>query len=159
MKNRARIAGHPIHPMLITIPIAAFVLSLVGDLLFLGTGVPFWYAAAFWLIIAGIIGGLAAAVPGVIDYVTSVPPAARRTARTHGLMNVAIVVLYAVNAYLRATQVLDGAMVGWTVALSVLGVAGLMVSGWLGGTLVYQHRIGVDEPAPESRPEEERRAA
>lgn len=163
MKDRAQLANHPIHPMLVTLPIGAFVFSLVFDIVYLFSGNPFWYAMAFWLIVAGVITGLLAAVPGLLDYLTSMPnERARRTAARHGILNGSIVVLYIINAIVRATGSIVGGRLGFAVFLSLLGVAGLVVSGWLGGELVYVHRVGVSEPpeavAPGEVPEEHRAA-
>jgi uncharacterized membrane protein len=166
MKNRARLAGHPIHPMLITIPVAAFPIALVFDVVYLFSDNPFWYAMAFWLMIVGIVGALAAAVPGIIDYLTSVPAEAMPTARRHGMINGAVVVWYVANVVVRATGPMVGPRVGISMLMSLAGVATLLYAGWLGGSLVYKYRVGVVEapvqPAkdrPEAPDIEERRVA
>lgn len=167
MKSSVIVAKHPLHPMLIPIPIGAFVFALIGDLAFLGTGSPFWHGFANWSIGIGVVSGLLAAIPGLIDYLTVVRGAARRTATTHMILNVSIVALFALNLALRAfTNATTGANLWLTVALTVVADAALLYSGWLGGHLVFHHRIGIEEKgepgAPDFRitlsPEEARRA-
>jgi uncharacterized membrane protein len=155
MRNRARIGGHPIHPMLITIPVAAFPLSLVFDVVYLLSDNPFWYAMAFWLMVVGIVGGLAAGIPGLIDYLTSVPKEAMPTARRHGLMNAGLIVWFFINAIVRATGPMVGPRVGVAMLMSLVGIGALMYSGWLGGSLVYKYRVGVEEAAPAAAPKAE----
>lgn len=143
MRTPARIAKHPIHPMLVAIPIGLWLFSLVCDLAFrFGSGNPNWELVANYTLIAGIVGALVAAVPGFIDML-SLPWSVRRVALIHMAINLTVVALYIVNAWVRRRGVSDGAI--W---LSVVSVALLGVSGWLGGKLVYVHGVAVD-PAPE----------
>jgi uncharacterized membrane protein len=152
MRTRAQIGGHPIHPMLVNIPVAAFPVSLIFDVVYLLTDNPFWYAMAFWLMVVGIVGGLAAAIPGLIDYLTSVPREAIPTARRHGLINAGIVTWFLINAIVRATGPMIGPRVGIAMLMSLVGIGALAYSGWLGGTLVYQYRVGVEEPEAKVAP-------
>lgn len=168
MKSNVIVAKHPLHPMLVTIPIGAFLFALIGDLAYLGTSNPFWYSFATWSIGIGVVGGLLAAVPGLIDLLTVVRGAdARRTAITHMVLNVSIVVLFAINLAIRAfTTATTGGNHWLTLAMTVVGDAALLYSGWLGGHLVYHYRIGVEEPGQREdaklrvtmAPEEVRRA-
>ncbi len=138
-----KIAGHPIHPMLIVFPIGLWIFSLVCDLVFFfQPDHPLWRGMAFYTMAGGWIGALAAAVPGFIDYLGMSPGAAKRMATTHMTLNLAVVVLYAINLWLRWTG--DG-VGGWPLVLSVLAVLLVAVSGWLGGHLVYVHGVGVEE--------------
>ena len=70
-QTTAKIGGHPIHPMLIYFPIAAFVATLVTDLAFMKTGSEFWFFAGRWLLIGGLITAALAAVAGLIDFLGS----------------------------------------------------------------------------------------
>lgn len=148
MKSSVIVAKHPLHPMLIPIPIGAFVLALIGDLAYLGTTNPFWYSFATWSIVVGVVSGLLAAVPGLIDYLTVVRGRdARRTATTHMILNVSVVAVFAINAAIRFFSTASTGPNHWlTLAMTVVGDAALMYSGWLGGHLVYHHRIGIEEP-------------
>ena len=141
MQTPARIAKHPIHPMLVAIPIGLWVFSLACDLIhvFGGTS-PNWEIVARYSIVGGIVGALIAAVPGLIDML-SLPAGLKRIALTHMVINLTVVALYVVNAWMRRNGVSDTAV--W---LSVLTIAMLLVSGWLGGKMVYVHGIAVETP-------------
>jgi uncharacterized membrane protein len=146
MKSSAVVAKHPLHPMLIPIPIGAFLLTLIGDLAYLGTNNPFWYSFSTWTMGIGIIGGLIAAIPGLIDYGTVVPKAAKRYATAHMLLNVGLIVLFTINLALRLFTTASTGPNWWmSFTLTVIGNLALLVSGWLGAHLVYEHRVGVVE--------------
>ena len=143
MRTPASIAKHPIHPMLVTIPIGLWLFSFVCDLIFVfGSGVTLWFTLSFWTMLGGLIGALIAAVPGVIDMLSLRGPL-RRIALTHMALNVTVVVLYAVNI---GTRIEGAGVAGAPLVLSVIAIGLLAVSGWLGGHMVYVHRVGVDEP-------------
>jgi uncharacterized membrane protein len=149
MRTPASIAKHPIHPMLVAIPIGLWIFSLACDLIrVLGGTSPNWQVAAYYTLVGGILGALVAAVPGFIDML-SLPRGLKRIALIHMSINLSVVALYLVNAYLRKHGGLDVAV--W---LSLVAVALLAVSGWLGGKMVYVHGVAVDippEPAPGTR--------
>jgi len=147
MKTPASIAGHPIHPMLVTIPIGLWVCSLVCDLVRAsGSGNPNWAVVALYTMVGGIAGALVAAIPGFIDML-SLQGGLKRIALTHMAINLTVVALYAVNVWMR-TQGRDPNTTLW---LSVLTIALLLVSGWLGGKMVYVHGVAVENP-PEPAP-------
>jgi uncharacterized membrane protein len=101
MRTPASIAGHPIHPMLVPIPIGLWIFSLACDLIHAGGATsPAWTTVALYTMGGGIVGALAAAVPGLIDLL-SLPPGPRRTALTHMTINLTVVVLYVINFWLR----------------------------------------------------------
>jgi uncharacterized membrane protein len=155
--TQATVARHPIHPMLVVIPIGLWVTALVFDILHAVTGAPVWGTLAFYDIAAGIVGALLAAVPGFIDYF-DLDGRAARIATWHMALNLGAVVLFLVNWLLRTSW--GARFVGadsWVpFALSIIGVVGLAVSGWLGGEMVYVERVGVEE-GRERRPEDVRR--
>jgi uncharacterized membrane protein len=97
--------------------------------------------------VGGLIGALCAAVPGFVDllfYKGGAPPV-KKIALTHMAINLTAVVLYAVNIWLRARG--PGSMsAGFNtpVLLSIIGVALLCVSGWLGGQMVHVYGVGVE---------------
>jgi uncharacterized membrane protein len=149
MKSRAAIGNHPLHPAIVTLPIGAFFLALVGDIAHAGTRSDFWYQFAFVCIGIGIVTALLAAILGFIDYFTvKMSAAAGRIATTHMILNLSAVVLYAISYILRRE---NGALnTGrWPLAflLEVVPFAGLGLSGWLGGRLTFEHRVGVVENA------------
>lgn len=152
MRAKARLLGHPIHPMLIPIPIGLFLLSLVFDLVAIGGGSRVLGTAAFWSIAGGVCGGLLAAVFGLVDW-TSIPRGtrAKRVGLWHAGINVVVAGLFAVAWLLRVPRA--GHQPSWlAVAFEIAGVALVLVSGWLGGELVDRLGIGVDEEASVNAP-------
>ena len=164
MRTPANIAGHPIHPMLVPLPIGLFVFSFVCDLIYVfGSGNPTFAIVALYTMAGGIVGALAAAIFGFIDLL-SLPAEPRRTAVTHMTINLVVVVLYVINFWLRSgTPEAPGGYV-W---LSLIAIALLVVSGWLGGKMVYVYGIAVSaagdakiaEPRPVREPEQRTRSA
>jgi uncharacterized membrane protein len=161
MYAKATIAKHPIHTMLVALPIGMWVFSLICDIVFRAGGSAAWAPAAYYSMGIGIIGALTAAVFGLID-LFAIPQGTR--ARTLGYwhlgLNLSITVLFIVNFYLRT--------IGTPVAvtpfiLSIVGIAALLVSGWLGGEMVYVEGAATGPPVtkPEAVEEVEklRRAA
>jgi uncharacterized membrane protein len=148
MRTPANISGHPIHPMLVTIPIGLWIFSLVTDLVALRSADPeTWSTVAYYALIGGIVGALAAALPGLVDLLSLHDRAIRKTAVVHMSINLVVVALYIVNAWLRHGQ--DVTVGGTPLLLSVVAILMLVVSGWLGGKMVYLAGVGVT-PAPES---------
>ncbi len=156
MKSSVIVARHPLHPILVPIPLTSFMLALVGDLVYLATGAPFWYDFARALLGIGIVGTFLAAVPGLADYLRVVPRAgaeARDEATRHLVFNLSLVAVFIVDFVLRMSLgATSGALLWLAVALTVAGNAMLAYSGWLGGQLVYLHHIGVEEGAADRGP-------
>jgi uncharacterized membrane protein len=147
MRTPANIAKHPIHPMLVGIPIGLWLFSLICDLVaVLGNGDEVWRVVALYTMVGGIVGALLAAVPGFIDML-SLPSGIKRIALVHMTINLIVVALYAVNIWLRLPDPASTTPV-W---LSVIAVGLLAVSGWLGGKMVYVHGVAVETP-PEPPP-------
>lgn len=128
--------------MLVVFPIGLWIFSFVMDLFFfLGSGDPVWNTAALYTMVGGIIGALAAAVPGFIDFL-SLKGKPRQVATYHMALNLTLVVLFIINAALRISGI---AVVPLPILLSLIGVILLAVSGWLGGELVYVHGVSVEK--------------
>jgi uncharacterized membrane protein len=149
VKSKAAIGNHPIHPALVVLPIGAFFLALVGDTAHTITALDFWYRFSEVCLGVGVLTGLAAAIAGFVDYFgVDMGAAAGRLATRHMLINVTGIVLYGINFLLRRN---DAALhtPRWPLVfgLEILTFAALGVSGWLGGELVFEHRVGVVEPA------------
>jgi uncharacterized membrane protein len=152
MRTPANIAKHPIHPMLVAIPIGLWIFSLICDLVLVFGGTSEnWAIVARYTMVGGVVGALIAAVPGFIDML-ALPAPVKRIALMHMSINLTVVALYVVNIYLRRR----GIEAGITVWLSVIAVAMLAVSGWLGGKMVYVHGVAVETPpepaSPSGRP-------
>jgi len=138
--------GHPVHPILVSVPIGAWIASLVFDV---GSHIVdkpgFLSHASQWLIAIGVLGALAAAVFGFLDLVT-IPPGspALRTALIHMTLNLVVTVAYVVNfLWRRSDAVADGPVGGGPLALSVVSIFVLGVSGFLGGKLAYHYGVRV----------------
>jgi uncharacterized membrane protein len=143
----ASIAKHPIHPMLVVFPIGLFVFSFVMDLFFLsGNRDTTLNIIALYTMIGGIIGGLSAAVFGFIDFF-SLSGRAKRIATFHMSLNLTIVVLFVINAALRIRGV---SVLPVPILISLISILLLVISGWLGGELVYVEGVAV-EPASRER--------
>ncbi|MBO0692595.1 MAG: DUF2231 domain-containing protein [Acidimicrobiaceae bacterium] len=155
ISNAAGPYGHPFHPILVTIPIGAWVASLVFDIVSRvnSAGSPSLVDAAYWLIAIGLIGAVVAALFGLLDLLT-IPRAtrARRVGVTHMALNLAIVALFIANFFWRHSN--GGYSVAKVhpgqLALSAVGVFLLLVSGWLGGMLSYRYGVRVVDEATQS---------
>jgi uncharacterized membrane protein len=140
--SRAAIKGHPLHPMVIPLPLAALVGLLLADLAFWGTGDPFWARAALWLVGFGMVTGAAAAVLGAVDFFGIAHAREHRMGWVHAIGNASVLVLAVVSWWLRTGDA-GAAVLPWGLLLSFVIVAILGVTGWAGGELSYRHRIGV----------------
>lgn len=153
MRTPASIAGHPIHPMVVPIAIGGFLLSFVFDIVCLTTGaVDPWATVAYYTMIGGIVGALIAAVFGFTDLLSLPAGYTRQVGLTHMGINLTVVVLYAVNAWLRHG---NPESLKLPMILSLIGVLLLIVSGWLGGKMVFEAGVGVsagEAPATPERP-------
>jgi uncharacterized membrane protein len=150
MRTPANIAGHPIHPMLVTIPIGLWIFSLVADIVALRSSSPeTWAMVALYTLIGGIVGALLAALPGLVDLLSLQDRAIKKTALIHMSINLAVVAIYVVNAMMRWGQTAVG---GLPLILSIVTVGMLVISGWLGGKMVYLGKVGVSEAETATTP-------
>ena len=159
MASPASIAGHPIHPMLIPFPIALWVFSLVADLLYLWRGNGHWPLIAFYALLAGCLGAIAAAVFGIIDWLAIKDREVKKVANWHARLNILALLLFAASWYLRTDKGSDMVNDSLTIpiALSVVGVIVVTISGWLGGELVFKYGVAVN-PQRDTPPEEAAKA-
>lgn len=144
MESKAKFLGHPIHPMLIVFPLGLLATSLAFDIAYISTGDGAFGTVSFWMIAAGLCGGLVAAVFGLIDWLV-IPSATRAKAvgLWHGIGNVVVTLLFIVSWFLRRPvpeRPGQGAIV-----LSIIAVLLALVTGWLGGELVDRLGVGVDD--------------
>jgi uncharacterized membrane protein len=155
MASKASIGGHPIHPMLLPFPLALWVLSFVTDVLYLFVPNPSLVLISKYLLATGIIGGLLAAVPGIIDWLAIKDPEVKKIGNWHARLNIIALIIFAISLYLRTRYGASWVGGGWTIPflLSLLGVILIGISGWLGGDLAYKYGVGV-KPQHDS-PEEE----
>lgn len=141
-RSTASFMGHPFHAMLVPVPITCFVGVFLTDLTYWRTADMMWANFSIWLLTAGLIGGALAAVMGLIDFFGSRKVRALRTAWFHGAGNALALVLSIFNAFVHSR---DGytSVVPTGLVLSGIVVLILVVTAWLGGELVFRHRVGV----------------
>lgn len=147
MASPASIGGHPVHPMIIPFPIALWVFSFVADLIFLWRGNPVWRDyIAFYTLLAGIIGGAVAAVPGILDWMSLKDREVVKIANWHARLNVFALVVFAVSFFLRTSSGAGFVSNSHTLplVLSLVGVILISISGWLGGEMVFRHGVAVE---------------
>ncbi len=147
METRIKLLGHPVHPMLIVFPLGLLATAVIFDILYEITGNRDLSTFSFWAIVAGVIGGLAAAIFGFVDWLAvPVDTRAKRIGLMHGGGNLVVVILFILSlaarwnqhAYLPSVAPLVLAIIGGLIAL---------VTQWFGGELVYRLRVGVDDDA------------
>jgi nitrite reductase/ring-hydroxylating ferredoxin subunit/uncharacterized membrane protein len=143
MRSSAHLHGHPIHPMLIPFPFAYLFGTACVDLAARVSNRRDWMQTAKHMRMLGLGTAVVAAVPGLVDYLTAVPPnsSAKQRATNHMLSNVSALGLFAASA---ARSHATARPPAWTIAAEVAGAAALAIGGWLGGTLVYRNQIAVD---------------
>ena len=146
MRAKARLLGHPIHPMLIVFPLGLLTVAAIFDIIYVSTHNGHWADLSYWMIASGIVGGLIAAVFGVIDWF-GIPGStrARYIGLIHGLSNAVVVILFIVSWFTRRSNPtapgLTAMMLGW------IGIVIAVFASWLGGELVYRLNVGVDRGA------------
>src|SRR5512145_464663 len=147
MEAKAKLLGHPIHPMLIVLPLGLFIMAVVADVVYLATGRVAFATVAYWNIAGGILSGLLAAVFGAIDWL-AIPSGTRAKAigLYHGVGNVVVVALFAASWWLRGAT-LDAVPTPLAFSVAVAGLLLGAVTGWLGGELVDRLGVGVDDGA------------
>jgi uncharacterized membrane protein len=146
MESKAKLLGHPIHQMLVVLPLGVLAMSLVFDLIARFADKPVLHEAAFPMIAAGIIAGLIAAVFGLIDFL-AIPSGtrAKRVGALHGAGNVVVVAIFAASWWLRRGDPAHPATLAIVLSAAAAGLA--CVTGWLGGELVDRLGVGVDDGA------------
>lgn len=142
MESKARLLGHPIHQMVVAFPLGLLATSVVFDLMRAASGNPTWAAVAYYLMIAGIVGGLGAAVFGLIDWL-AIPQGtrAKRLGRLHGIGNLVVLLFFGLSAWLRSPNPNDVPTLATLLAVVGAGIA--VVTGWMGGELVDRLGVGV----------------
>lgn len=152
MQTRVRALGHPVHQMLVVFPLGLFVTGTIFDLIHLISDNGTFAEVGFWMISAGLIGAVLAALTGFADW-TSIPrdTRAKRVGALHGALNSAVLLLFFISWLVRLDNV-NHAPGGGAFTLEVIAVALGGVSAWLGGELVDRHGIGVHEGANPDAP-------
>jgi uncharacterized membrane protein len=146
-KSTASIAGHPIHPMLIPFPVVFLVTALVTDLVFWSTGFDIWATVSSWLLGAGIIMALVAALAGFTDFLGDPRIRDISDAWQHMIGNLIAVVLAFTNWTIRYKFGAVAGVFPWGVSISLITVLLLLFNGWKGWELVYRYHVGVADTA------------
>ncbi len=146
MEARAKLLGHPIHQMLIVLPLGLLTGAFLFDMVHIITDSARWAEIAYWLIVAGLLGGVLAAVFGVVDWL-AIPRETRawRIGAWHGAGNVVVLALFTISWAMRRGDPL--APDGGAIVLSSVAIVIAMVTGWLGGELVDRLGVGVTTDA------------
>ncbi len=139
-RSTAAIMGHPLHPVVVPIPIGLLTAAAASDIAHLVTGQRFFARMSRWLIGAGVVGGLMAASLGLLDF-TTIRAARGTTGISHAAGNATILAMSSASLALRQTS---PNRVPVTAMLLTLASGGLLaITGWLGGELSYRKGIGV----------------
>src|SRR5215204_6036090 len=143
MESRVKFLGHPVHPMLIVFPLGLLGTAVVFDIIYLVSSNPQWAVAAYYMIGAGVVGGLAAALFGWLDWL-GIPAGtrAKRIGLWHGVGNLVVVLLFVLSWWLRRDN--PGEPSTGAIVAGLLGVVISLLTAWLGGELVYRLAVGVD---------------
>jgi len=150
VRSTAAIFGHPIHPMLVVFPIGFLVGALATDLAFWGTSDSFWARSSEWLLGAGIIMGALAAVAGLIEFATISRVRSLVAGWVHFLGNATAILLAVWNLLHRMGGDPGAMVVPFGIILSAVVVGIFLVTGWLGGELVFRYRIGMIDDESEA---------
>ena len=144
MRSRAHLRSHPIHPMLVAFPIGLWVASFAFDIFGVALRESTLWSAGYYAAIGGSVGAVLAAVPGVIDLFSVVPPKSSAKSRglIHGAVNTLVLILFIGEIFYRGDAYTQPDRIAMLVSFA--GVCLLGYTGWLGGTLAYRNQIGVD---------------
>jgi uncharacterized membrane protein len=141
-RSTVSIAGHPLHVMLVPIPIVCFVAALITDIAYSQTAKMLWTDMSAWLLVAGVIVSLLAGLAGLIDFFGDPSIRELRAAWIHALGNIAVIILSIFNVLIHTRDAYTS-VVPTGLILSAIVVLILLVTGWNGWSMVYRHRVGV----------------
>jgi uncharacterized membrane protein len=146
---KSTVAGHPLHPMLIVAPAALIPFGFILDAMYRSTGKQSYADAAYYSMVGGLAGGVAAATAGMMDYLTITPHTeVKRTANVHAVLNGGALALTAANVMARRDR--PGHQ-GGSLASSALAAIGVLLSSWFGGRMVYEQGMRVKGVSPVER--------
>lgn len=147
MESKAKLARHPAHPILIVFPLGLLATSVIFNVVYFLNDNPTMSVVSYWMTVSGLLGGLAAAVPGLIDWL-AIPTGtrARQVGAIHGIGNVIVLLLFGLSWFVRRDEPsYEPSMLALTASFLGFIVSG--VTGWLGGELIDRLGVGVDDGA------------
>jgi uncharacterized membrane protein len=146
MESRAKMFGHAVHPILIVFPLGLLATAVIFDAIYLIWGDATMAVVAYWMILAGIIGGFAAALPGWIDFL-AIPQGTRAKSigLIHGLGNTVVLLLFILSWWLRRDAPARPELIEHVLSFAGAGLS--LLTGWLGGELVERLGVGIDNGA------------
>ena len=151
MQSKAKLLGHPIHQMLVMFPLGLLTTSVIFDIIYMVTENRTWAEVSYWMIYAGLVGAVIAAVFGLIDWL-GIPKntRAKTVGAYHGLINLVVTVLFVASCVLRTEAPAAPSMIA--IGISIFAVSLAAVAAWLGGELVVRLGVGVYENAHVNAP-------
>ncbi|HZZ00380.1 MAG TPA: DUF2231 domain-containing protein [Candidatus Baltobacteraceae bacterium] len=142
MQGKATIAGHPVHPMLVTFPIGSYVAAVIADVVYITGGSSFWGTMSMWLIAFGLAGSLLASFFGFVDYLSApMSDDARKVANLHATLNAGTFIVFGVAFAVRYFSPQSA----WGHVVTAVGICLLAAAGILGGSLAHKHLVGSSE--------------
>jgi uncharacterized membrane protein len=139
-------AGHPLHPMLIVAPAALIPFGFILDAMHRSSGKISYSDAAYYSLVGGVVGGLAAGAAGAMDYLSIESDTdVKQTANVHAALNIGALALTAANVRARRNTRHHR---GGSLAMSAIAAAGVLMSGWFGGRMVYEQGMRVKGVSP-----------
>ena len=142
LRSTAQIAGHPIHPMLVPIPIACFIGTLLADITYAVSAEMMWADLSTWLLVVGLVGGVLAGIAGLTDFLSNRLIRAQPPAWPHAIGSTAVLVLSFFNLLVHTRDAWTS-VVPTGLILSIIVVMILPFTAWLGWSMVYRCRVGV----------------
>ena len=151
MAGKINFLGHPVHPMLVVFPLGLLPAAVACDIIYLIRNNPNWGHVAYWLIAAGVLSGLIAAIFGIADW-AALPNGtrAKRIGGWHARVNIVMLVLFAISWWLRLR--LPDRPTPLAIGLGIAALLFGLIGGWLGGEMVYRQSVGVDLDAHVNSP-------
>ena len=143
--------GHPLHPLLTDVPIGAWTVAIVLDLMALILGVPGLGLAAAIAAGLGVLAALAAAAAGLLDWMDVDPPE-KAVGVTHGILNTSATILFAISLLIRWQNHWQPTLGSFLVALCGY----IVVSGgaYLGGGMVFRMGVMINRNAYRKGPDD-----
>lgn len=149
MRTPATIEKHPLHPLLVALPIGLFIFSLISDIIFFaGWGPQDWAKVAFYTLGGGIVTAIIAAIPGFIDWYSLEDKTLQNKATTHMITMLISLAIFIADFFVRYTTSLENTI---GLVLSIIGVLGISFGGWIGAEMVHRFGVGVEDNALSTR--------